>query len=121
MELNKINFERPGMQSLLGELESDILEVLWSDGERNCRQVFDAVKKKHKVAYTTISVTLDRMHEKKLVERKVLRGKGGLSYRYSPKCSKEDIASRLSDQFLGFLKSTFGESSVAYLRKKARK
>ena len=118
MELAKINFEKKGLNSLIGELEAGIMDCLWIGGEKkNCRQVHSFVKKRSKVAYTTIAVTLDRMHARGLVERDVEKGKGGLKYNYYPKVSKEELANNLSRKFVGFLKQTFGEASIAYLKK----
>jgi len=88
MELSKINFEKEGLGSLVGSLEADVLDGLWHSGEKqSCRQVFDFVKKRNKVAYTTITVTLDRLYAKGLVEREIEKGKGGLKYRYGAKIS----------------------------------
>ena len=118
MRLDRIDFEKRGLNSLVGGLEADIMECLWLDGKKkNCRQIFACVKRKNKIAYTTISVTLDRMHERGLVEREVEKGKGGLKYNYYSKVSKEELANNLSKKFVGFLKQTFGETSIAYLRK----
>ncbi|HLD58235.1 MAG TPA: BlaI/MecI/CopY family transcriptional regulator [archaeon] len=118
MELSKINFEKEGLGSLVGSLEADVLDGLWHSGEKqSCRQVFDFVKKRNKVAYTTITVTLDRLYAKGLVEREIEKGKGGLKYRYGAKISKEELGQNLSKRFVNFLKKNFGESSIAYLRK----
>ncbi len=118
MELSKINFDKKGLNSIVGGLEADILECLWDGKEKKtCRHVYDFVKKKNKVAYTTISVTLDRMYSRGLVERDIEKGKGGLKYRYGAKITRDEIANRISKKFLSFLKETFGEPSIAYLRK----
>jgi predicted transcriptional regulator len=120
MELNKIDFEKKGLNSLVGKLESDIMKALWKKKKATCREIFDVVRKKNNVVYTTITVTMDRMHSKGIIEREILKGKGGLIYVYSPKYSKEELSKEVSDKFVSFLKSTFGESSVAYLRKKLK-
>ncbi len=120
MELNKIDFEKKGMNSLVGKLESDIISFLWKHNNSTCRQVFDSVKKKNDVAYTTITVTMDRMHSKGILERQILKGKGGLIYVYSPKYNKSQLSEEISDKFVSFLKSNFGDASVAYLRKKLK-
>ena len=118
MEVSKINFEKDGLNSLVGELEAGILNCLWQGkGKKNCRQVYAFVKRRNKVAYTTISVTLDRMHARGLVERDIEKGKGGLKYNYYAGLSKEELANKLSKKFVGFLKRTFGEASIAYLKK----
>lgn len=120
MELNKINLGKQGIEGLVGGLESDILECLWRKGKCSCKDVFGCVKKRHGIAYTTAAVTLDRLHEKGLVEREVLRGKGGLKYLYYPMYSREELSNQISDRFVSFLKKTFGEPSIAYLRKKVK-
>ena len=51
------------------------------------------------------------------LERDIEKGKGGLKYNYYSKVSKEELANRLSKKFVGFLKRTFGEASIAYLKK----
>ncbi|MFH1256503.1 MAG: BlaI/MecI/CopY family transcriptional regulator, partial [Candidatus Diapherotrites archaeon] len=66
---------------------------------------------------TTVTVTCDRMYGKGLLERKVERGKGGLKYIYSPKISKDQMASKISKKFVDYLRKSFGESSIAYLKK----
>ncbi len=120
MDLNKIDFEKKGLNSLVGKLESDIMDSLWKKEKATCREIFDLVKKKNDVAYTTITVTTDRMHSKGILTRKILKGKGGLIYIYSPKYSREELSEEISDKFLSFLKNTFGSSSVAYLRKQLK-
>ena len=118
MELSKINFDKKGLNSVVGGLEADILECLWQGKDlKTCRHVYGLVKKKNNVAYTTISVTLDRLYSRGLVEREIEKGKGGLKYRYGAKISREELANRISKKFVNFLKATFGEPSIAYLRK----
>lgn len=118
MELSKINFDKKGLNSIVSGLEADILECLWQGKEKKtCRHVYEFVKKKNKVAYTTIAVTLDRMYSRGLMEREIEKGKGGLKYRYGAKITREDLANRISKKFVNFLKTTFGEPSIAYLRK----
>jgi len=118
MELGKINLEKEGVEALVGSLESDIMNYLWKKKDGcTCREMHDALGRKHDIATTTITVTCDRMHAKGLLERKVERGKGGLKYIYAPKLSKEQIVSKLSKKFVNYLRNSFGESSVAYLKK----
>ncbi|MBI5553750.1 MAG: BlaI/MecI/CopY family transcriptional regulator [Candidatus Diapherotrites archaeon] len=118
MDVSKISFNRKGLHSIVGELEADIMECMWQDGNRKtCRDVYDYIKKKNNVAYTTVSVTMDRMYSRGLVEREIEKGKGGLKYKYGTKVSKEELANSISKKFVRFLKTTFGEPSIAYLKK----
>jgi len=118
MDVSKINFDKKGLNSIVGGLEADILECLWlGDSKRTCRQVYDFVKKRNKVAYTTVTVTMDRMFSRNLLEREIEKGKGGLKYIYGAKVTKEELANGISKKFVNFLKATFGEPSIAYLKK----
>lgn len=118
MEFGKIDLDKKGMESVVGNLESDILCSLWGKNRKTtCREVFEDIKKKHKVAYSTVVVYLDRMYQKKLVERKTETGKGGIKYLYSPKYSRDEFVSSISKKFVDYLKKSFGEASIAYLKK----
>src|SRR3989338_4880655 len=118
MEIDKINLERTGLNSLFSELESDILNNLWLRKSATVREVFTKIKREHKIAYPTVVVTLDRLYEKGLVDRTVQTCSGGLRYAYVPKVSRQELAEKLTDKMFVFLKRSFGESSTAYLRKK---
>ncbi|HLC79250.1 MAG TPA: BlaI/MecI/CopY family transcriptional regulator [archaeon] len=118
MDVSKINFDKKGLNSIVGGLEADILECLWQDkNKKSCRQVYDFVKKRNKVAYTTVTVTMDRMFSRNLLEREIEKGRGGLKYMYGARVTKEELANKISKKFLSFLKVTFGEPSIAYLKK----
>ena len=103
---------------MVSDLESDMMNVLWKERKATARAIYGIVKKDHKVVYSTIAVTLDRLHEKGWVEREIETCRGGLRYIYIPKMSQDEVSRKLSDKFLEFLKKSFGESSAAYLRKK---
>jgi len=118
MEIDKINLERTGLNSLFSELESDILNNLWLKKSATAREVFTKIKSEHKIAYPTVVVTLNRLYEKGLVDRTVQTCRGGLRYAYVPKVSRQELAEKLTDKMFVFLKRSFGESSTAYLRKK---
>lgn len=119
MEIGKINFSKTGLDSLMSPLESDLVDFLWKK-KAPCTsgELFAALGKKHAIASSTVSVTLDRLHAKGLVTRTISRGKGGLKYWYSPKVSREELADQLSSEFVSFLKGTFGAASIAHLKKR---
>lgn len=118
MDISKINFDKKGLNSIVGSLEADILECLWQGQEKKtCREVYDFVKKKNNIAYTTVTVTMDRMYSRNILGREIEKGRGGLKYNYCAKVTKEELANKISKKLVSFLKSTFGEPSIAYLKK----
>jgi len=120
MTLNKLDLQKHGLTAMLSDVESDLLTVLWKEKQANARILFDAIKGKHALAYSSTVVYLDRLYSKGLLERKIERGKGGLRYIYLPKYSKQELGNKIADNFISFLKASFGESSTAYLRKKLK-
>jgi predicted transcriptional regulator len=90
--------ERPKL-SALGHLEEGVMEVLWTHGESNVRDVVSALPRS--LAYTTVMTTLDRLFKKTLLcRRKVER-----AFLYSPRLSREqwrrEMAGGLVASFLG--------------------
>jgi predicted transcriptional regulator len=70
----------------LGELEADVLSALWSSASPlSVREVLSRVKRRPPLAYTTVLTVLDRLHDKRFVDRE----KQGKAFLYRPCSSKE--------------------------------
>src|SRR6266481_362536 len=54
-------------QFSLGRLEFDLMQILWSRGESNVRDVVQKLDRS--LAYTTVMTTLDRLYKKGLLNR----------------------------------------------------
>ena len=54
--------------SSLGHLEEGVMQILWTHGASNVRQVVDKLTRP--LAYTTIMTTLDRLYKKGLLDRR---------------------------------------------------
>jgi predicted transcriptional regulator len=81
----------------LHELESEVMEQLWSDGEASVRAVTEALNKRARPqrAYTTYMTIMARLHKKGVLDR---RREGKTDF-YTPKLSREDyMASRARAQ-----------------------
>lgn len=81
----------------VGELESSVLEALWTRGELATPAVFDAVGRPRALAYTTILTVLQRLYRKGLVSR---RG-AGKAHVYSPAMSREQFSERRAEVLAG--------------------
>jgi predicted transcriptional regulator len=117
-DIRKIDLSKRGLPSMLSDTESMILEILWDMEEGKVRDIHNKLKKKHKVALTTVGVYLDKLYEKKLVSREVETCRGGLRYIYKPKLSKGEFTDYVTGKVLTFLRKSFGEASIAYLKDK---
>ena len=72
----------------LHELEAEVMEELWSQGEATVRTVMDALNKRtrKKRAYTTYMTIMARLHKKGVLDR---RREGKTDF-YSPSQSREE-------------------------------
>ncbi len=83
---------------MLGPLEMQVMEVVWSCGHCSVRDVVQ--KLDSKLAYTTVMTTLDRLFKKGMLERQ----KSERSFVYSPLLtSHEWERRRAGDLVAGFL------------------
>jgi len=89
------------VQVSLGPLEMDVLDVLWSRGRSNVRQVAEALSRR--LAYTTVMTTLDRLYKKGLLNRE----RSERAFFYVPAFSKQEWEQKRA----GFLFSKFFSSS----------
>ena len=52
-----------------GELEMQVLDILWQDGDCSVSDIFGRLKLKRKIAYTTVATILQRLYNKGQVDR----------------------------------------------------
>jgi len=73
------------------------MHVLWSSASsRSVAEVVDALEPTHPVAYTTVMTVLERLREKRLVERT----KSGRAFRYEASLTSEEYISGRLDAAL---------------------
>lgn len=75
----------------LGELESDVLSVVWEMGRTTVQEVKDALEPRRALAYTTVMTVMSRLAEKGILDR----GKEGRAYYYTPATSQQKVAGSL--------------------------
>lgn len=101
----------------IGALEAEVLEVLKNKGQATAAEVLEVLQRNREIAYTTVSTTLDRLHKKKLLERKALVGPGGTKYLFS--LSKDERRqARIVEATIDRLTGAFGETAYSAIYKK---
>lgn len=76
---------------VLGELEKQVLQYLWSVPDADAKQVHSVLTKKRSGTLNTIQSTLDRLYKKKLLNRK----KQGHAYYYFSKVNRDELLAKL--------------------------
>ena len=89
-----------GIKRVLGELEADVINVLWQQPNQTVVEVEERLRRKREIAHTTVLTTLDRMHRKGYLSRE----KQGKAFVYSPRYTREEFERR------GFEKAVVGLS-----------
>ena len=74
---------------VLTPLERRIMRVLWEGGEGNVQKVLQGLTGEPQLAYTTVQTTLNVLHRKGKVKRKLV----GRAYEYSATVSQESADS----------------------------
>jgi predicted transcriptional regulator len=75
-----------------GDLEAEIMHRVWAhDGPVTVRELFDEMRERRAIAYTTVMSTMDNLHRKGWLSR----DKDGKAYRYTAVASREEYSARL--------------------------
>jgi predicted transcriptional regulator len=62
--------DRPGIRKVLGDLEADIMEIIWEHSTEKgitVRDVFESLYARRRIAYTSVMSTMARLAKKKLL------------------------------------------------------
>jgi predicted transcriptional regulator len=94
-----------GIRQVLGELEADVICVLWQQPNQTVVEVEERLRRKREIAHTTVLTTLDRMHRKGYL----LREKQGKAFIYSPRHTREEFERALAHEVLSGLLGGLGE------------
>ncbi len=112
MEIRKIRLEKKGAEIVLSPLESEILNVLWREKKSRVSRIH--AKLRRNIALTSVAVSLDRLHKKRVVDRAVEAGRGGPHYIYYPIHSRHDFEKSIVDSTVNKLLNTFGGVALNY-------
>ena len=102
--------DRPGIRKVLGDLEAEIMELIWARpvGQgTTVREVFEVLYERRRVAYTTAMNTMTRLAKKRLLRVE----KRDQAYIYYPNQTEPEFVSRfvgriLEDLFVNFSGAT---------------
>jgi predicted transcriptional regulator len=96
----------------LHELEAEVMEELWSQGEAPVRSVMDALNKRasKERAYTTYMTIMARLHKKGVLDRR----RDGKTDFYAPKLEREEfMASRARAEVEGLV-AEYGDVALSH-------
>lgn len=98
--------DRPGIRKVLGDLEAEIMELVWARSNvegTTVRDIFQVLYEQRGTAYTTVMNTMTRLTRKKLLSVE----KEGVAYVYHPTLNKDEFVSRFVGRVLEDLLVSF--------------
>ena len=106
--------DRPGIRKVLGDLEAEIMELIWARpaGQgTTVREVFEVLYERRKTAYTTAMNTMTRLAKKRLLRVE----KRDQAYIYYPNLTQQEFVSRFVGRILEDLFVNFSGASAESL------
>jgi predicted transcriptional regulator len=82
------------LDSRLGALEREVMDVIWKAGEINVRAACELLESS--VAYTTVMTTMDRLFKKRLLARR----KVGRAFLYSAAATRNEIEGAVATELV---------------------
>ena len=97
----------------LGWLEADVLRVVWDKGEVTVREVYEDLRQKRRIAYTTVMSVLRNLAAKGLLAQ----DKSAAAYVYRPLVTDEEVARGILDAVVDKIMGGRREPLIEYLRR----
>ena len=113
-EISVFRPDRPGIRKVLGDLEAEIMELVWSrpSGQGvTVREIFEELYERRRLAYTTVMSTMARLAKKRLLRAE----KVDQAYVYYPTATQEEFVSRFVGRILENLLVGFSGPTLAGL------
>jgi len=110
-EISVFRPDRPGIRKVLGDLEAEIMELIWtrpaSQGT-TVRDIFEQLYQQRNIAYTTVMSTMRRLAKKQFLRIE----KHEQTYVYTPTMTEQEFISRLVSHILQDLFISFSGATL---------
>jgi predicted transcriptional regulator len=102
----------PAIPPALHELEAEIMDEVWRQGETTVKLVMDALNRKRKPprAYTTYMTVMRRLNDKGVLDRK----RAGRQDSYAPRLTREEYQELRAGAQVDGLVEEFGDVALAH-------
>ncbi len=114
MRLNKVlkdfHPNKIGLKKVLGHLEADVMEIVWAQKKATVREVYDVLRQRRDLAYTTVMTIMTRLAEKGILQKE----KVGNAYLYAPVLSKNELLNSVVTEVIDGLLADFAEPAMTH-------
>ncbi len=102
---------KPGLEKVLGSLESEVMEVIWQkDCEVCVRDVLNALAPRRELAYTTVMTIMSRLAAKNLLAKR----KVGNAFYFKPALTRDEFTGLVVGGMIDDLLTDFSEAALSH-------
>lgn len=95
----------------IGSLEADILSIVWQHESTTVRDVYETLRARRPIAYTTVMTVMNNLVKKQLLTQ----DKSGIAYVYTPAIPGREVALTVLDSVVDRLLGGDRRVAVAHL------
>lgn len=118
MNTKQPSLKRRMFGRVLGELETEIMEIIWAMRKPvTVSHVFTTLAQRRKIAYTTVMTVMGRLVQKGILTRSL----PGTTYVYQPKVSQEKFIAKSVHSIFVTAVSTLGQEAVLHFANEIQK
>lgn len=100
-----------GISKVLGKLEAEVMEIVWSEGKASVRDVYEKLAVNRDIAYTTVMTTLGRLTSKGILSKT----RQGNAYIYSSLICKDEFVRNMISSILDGLIQDYKSEVLEYM------
>ncbi len=113
----KFKPDEKGIEKVLGPLETAIMHIMWKEEVSSARDVFEIMRKKDKnTRRSTISIMMNRLCERGLLDKRSEKGKGGERFVYKVRITREEFSQAVVSKVMRSLLDSFEETTIQYIK-----
>ncbi|HZD58930.1 MAG TPA: BlaI/MecI/CopY family transcriptional regulator [Anaerolineae bacterium] len=113
MKRFKLGSFRPtesGIRKALGDLEADIMELMWQKDIASVREIHEALEIDRDIAYTTVMTVMSRLADKGILQKE----RDGKHYLYAPAVTREEFSRTVFSSVVGGIKADLGKQALSF-------
>ncbi len=109
-------FNQDGLRKFMGDLEVEIIELVWKEANPTVkvRDIYELLRQRRTIAYTTVMTTMVRLAEKGLLR---IVDKAGLANCYIPEQSRDEFIQGVVSKVMGIFFKQFPDECNVFLSK----
>jgi len=96
-----------GLRTVLGELESEIMNIMWKKKRATARTIYSLLNSRHSISRSKVNATMNALCKKGLLCSTIRKGRGGLKYVYKVKVPRSRFEREVVETVVGSLLRSF--------------